>query len=83
MIRERLVVGAVHYAAGPIGRVSHGPSVVVTAPEATERRREVVNSVRASFLFCSLHPTLSFGESSSRRERVGVRVFRLITNNCT
>jgi hypothetical protein len=51
MTRERLVVGAVHYAAGPIGRVSHGLRVVVTAPEAMERRREVVNSVRASFLF--------------------------------
>ena len=31
MTRERLVVGAVHYAAGPIGRVSHGLRVVVTA----------------------------------------------------
>jgi len=26
------VVGTVHYAAGPIGRVSHGLRVVVTAP---------------------------------------------------
>ena len=48
---ERLAEGAVHYAAGPIGRMSHGLRVVVTAPEAKERRREVVNSVRASFLF--------------------------------
>ncbi len=39
--------------AGPIGRMSHGLCVGVTAPEATERRREVVNSVRASFLFYS------------------------------
>jgi hypothetical protein len=31
MTRERLVVGVVHYAAGPIGRVSHGLCVGVTA----------------------------------------------------
>jgi hypothetical protein len=51
MSRERLPVGAVHYAAGPIGRMSHGLCVVVTVLHTMERRREVVNSVRASFLF--------------------------------
>ena len=44
-------MGTVHYAAGPIGRVSHGLRVVVTVLHTMERRREVVNSVRASFLF--------------------------------
>ena len=51
MSRERLAEGAVHYAAGPSGRMSHGLRVVVTVLHTTERRREVVNSVRASFLF--------------------------------
>ena len=44
MTRERLIVGAVHYAAGPIGRVSHGLRVVVTAPAghgATPRSRQL------------------------------------------
>ena len=44
MTRERLIVGAVHYAAGPIGRVSHGLRVVVTAPAghgATPRGRQL------------------------------------------
>ena len=40
-----------HYATGPTGRMSHGLLGDVTAFEATERRRAVVNSVRASSLF--------------------------------
>ena len=43
-------------------------------PQAMERRCEVVNSVRASFLFRSLHPTLSLRRVFEPRERVGVRV---------
>jgi hypothetical protein len=38
-----------------------------------ERRREVVNSVRASFLYCSLHPTLSLRRVFEPRERAGLR----------
>ena len=41
------------YAAIPTGRVSHGPRVVVTVLHTMERRRVVVNSVRASFFFRS------------------------------
>ena len=63
MTRERLVVGAVHYAAGPIGRVSHGLRVVVTAPArsgvpshgATPRGRQLSARI-ISFLQPSSHP---------------------------
>jgi len=46
--------------AGPIGRMSHGLCVVVTVLHTMERRREVVNSVRASFLFLQKLLALSY-----------------------
>ena len=58
MTRERLVVGAVHYAAGPTGRMSHGLCVVVTAPAghgAPMRSRQLSARI-ISFLMPSSHP---------------------------
>ena len=60
MFRERLAVGAVHYAADCHRRMSHGLRVVVTAIRshgATLRSRQL--SARIISLFRSLHPTLS------------------------
>ena len=44
----------------PIGRMSHGLRVVVTATRSHGRRREVVNSVRPSFLFFNKQRTAGF-----------------------
>ena len=54
-------MAAVHYAAGPTGRMSHGLPVVVTVLHTMERRREVVNSVRASFHILTVFQTFALG----------------------
>ena len=58
MVRERLAEGAVHYAAGPIGRMSHGLRVDVTATRshgAPPRSRQLSARI-ISLLMPSSHP---------------------------
>ena len=70
MTRERLIVGAVHYAAGPIGRVSHGLRVVVTAPAghgATPRGRQLSARIISFFEEAISSLPLAISQKSTRK----------------